>query len=286
MENDIKKLQSRLLDMAKVFHDFCEEHNLKYYMLGGTMLGAVRHKGFIPWDDDMDFGMMREDYDKMLALKDELPQGYSFNDHISDKNFKYGFCKLYDENSTYIESMLDSDYVGGIYIDIFPLDNIGNDIKKADKLFKKIKFRRKLRSLVYIKGKRSSLIKNIVVKTCQAVFKESNKWYEWPYKVIRKYKNKDCKLITNVYGANMERETIEKEVFGKPVLYDFEDTKFYGVEDYDKYLSKMYGDYMELPPEEKRKKHQISYIDYDLPYKEYRTIEKGKEQDGTTIKSK
>lgn len=112
-------LKQKLLDMAKVFHEFCMKHGLQYFMIGGTMLGAVRHKGFIPWDDDMDFGMLRKDYDRMMQLRTELPQGYSFNDYKTVKGYKYGFCKMYDENTTYIESAQDTKLIGGVYIDIF-----------------------------------------------------------------------------------------------------------------------------------------------------------------------
>lgn len=283
MNNDVKTLQAKLLEMAKYLHNFCVEHGIKYYMIGGTMLGAVRHKGFIPWDDDMDFGMLREDYDKLLSLKNELSVDYTLNDHISDKNFKYGFCKMYDENTTYIESVLDTDYVGGVYIDIFPLDNAGNDLEKAKKLHKKIKWRRRLRSILYTKGERKSKIKDVLVKVGQAILPESNKWFEWPYDVLKKYKGDDSRYLMNVYGAGYEKEIVEKDVFGEPKLYEFEDTQFYGVADYDKYLTSLYGDYMTPPPDDKRKKHSISFVDYNMPYKQYKEV-KGK-SDGT-IKNK
>lgn len=266
--NDTQRIQQRLLIMAKVFHEFCEKHGLKYYMLGGTMLGAVRHKGFIPWDDDIDFGMMREDYEKFLSLRDEYPSGYSLNDYKSDKNFKYGFCKIYDENSTYIEKLCKVELIGGIFIDVFPLDNIGDDFDKAIALSKKIRSRKKIVNAIMYKGARLTLAKTIISGALQ-IMPKTNKWYDWIYNTIGKYKNKDSKYITNVFGASHEKETVAKEVFGEPRLYDFEDTKFYGVADYDKYLSRMYGDYMTPPPEDKRGGHSICHVEFDKPYKEY-----------------
>lgn len=266
MEDEQKVLQNKLLDMAKIFHDFCVSHNLKYYMISGTMLGAIRHGGFIPWDDDIDFGMMREDYDRMLSLRNELPEGFTFNDHLSNKKFKYGFCKMYDENTTYIESAIDTHYIGGVYIDIFPFDNMGNDLQKALKMSKKIKRRKRIRSVLYTKGKRTTALKSFIVKTMQLVLPENYRWYEWPYKVLKRYKGTKSKYVANVYGA---AQPLPIEFFGEPKLYKFEDTYLYGLEDYDGYLKATFGDYMTPPPVEAREKHAISYINYDLPYKEY-----------------
>ncbi len=85
MDNNIKLTQNLLAEMAQVFHRFCVSHNLTYYMLGGTLLGAVRHRGFIPWDDDMDFGMPREDYERMLTLRHKIDDGFLLR-HIKTRN--------------------------------------------------------------------------------------------------------------------------------------------------------------------------------------------------------
>lgn len=267
MEKD-KILKERLLAMAKMFHNFCVEHGIKYYMIGGTMLGAVRHKGFIPWDDDMDFGIMRDDYEKLKDLRNEFLEGFSLNFYECNKNFQYGFCKIYDENSTYIEGLYDERAVGGIYIDIFPIDNVGDDLKKAEKIGSKIAFRKKVVAAIYANGKRSSSLKTLGVKMLGALPK-SPKWFSWVYQSVEKYKGTDSKLVTNVFGVNNLKEIMPKEYFGKPVLYEFENTRFYGVEKPDEYLTRLYGDYMTPPPEDKRGGHNIVYIDFETPYKEY-----------------
>ncbi|MDE6475094.1 MAG: LicD family protein [Clostridia bacterium] len=268
MENDIKLTQNILIEMAKVFHQFCVSHNLKYYMLGGTLLGAVRHGGFIPWDDDMDFGMPREDYEKMLSLRHKIDDGFSLKTHKDEKNFGYGFCKMYNENTTYIEKSLDTYTVGGVFIDIFPIDNIGDDYQKALALSKKIHRRKRIVSGIFIRGERKSRSLTIISKFLRLLPK-TNRWYEWPFKVVNKYKNKNSKYVTNIYGAWGDREIVPMTYLGTPKLYNFEETQLYGVEKYDEYLSNIYGDYMTPPPPEKRIGHSIYYVDFNKPYKQY-----------------
>lgn len=271
------ELKERLLKMATVFHEFCQKNGIRYYMLGGTMLGAVRHKGFIPWDDDMDFGIMREDYEKLKTLRNQLPDGYSLNFFEYNKNFQYGFCKLYDENSTYIEGLYDDKAVGGLYIDIFPIDDIGDDWKKAEEIGKKIVFRKKVVAAIYAKGQRSSSIKTLGVKA-MSLLPKTSKWFEWVYKVVEKYRGKNSKIITNVFGAYTIKEILPKEFFGEPELYKFENTQFYGVEKPHEYLTRLYGDYMTPPPEDKRGGHNIVYVDLETPYKEYLKKKEGEKK--------
>lgn len=275
METQTQIVQNRLLEMAKVFHNFCEENGLKYYMCGGTMLGAVRHGGFIPWDDDMDFVMMREEYEKMIALKDKMDGRFTFNFHNCNKNFKYGFCKMYDETTTCVETQSSTKFVGGVFLDIFPLDNIGDDPVKANKLQLKICRRRKIVYSVMQKGKRSTLIKTVLASFFQLLPK-TQKWFDWPYKAIKKYKGEKTKYVTNVFGSDKGRGVLPIRSFGTPKLYNFEDTQLYGLENYDEYLTICYGDYMTLPPIEKRVVHSLEKVDLNMPYKEY--IEQNKKE--------
>ncbi len=265
---EIRVVQEKLLEMAKVFHNFCVENDIKYYMCGGTMLGAIRHSGFIPWDDDMDFFVMRDDYEKLISLKYKLDKNYTFNVHSLDKKYKYGFCKMYDERTTYIEVSQDTKFVGGVFIDIFPLDNIGDDAEKARKTQLKIYRRRRIISGIYQRGKRTTLIKTVLTGIFQLLPK-TQKWFDWPYKAIRKYRDKDTVYVTNVYGSEKGRGVLPVESFGKPTLYNFEDTQLYGLENYDTYLKISYGDYMTPPPPEKRVSHSIGYMDFNMPYKQY-----------------
>ncbi len=268
MDNNIKLTQNLLAEMAQVFHRFCVSHNLTYYMLGGTLLGAVRRRGFSPWDDDMDFGMPREDYERMLTLRHKIDDGFSLKTYKDEKHFGYGFCKMYNENTTYIEKSLDTYTVGGVFIDIFPIDNIGDDYQKALVLSKKIHRRKRIVSGIFIKGERKSRSLTIISK-CLSLLPKTNKWYELPFKVVKKFKNKNSKYVTNIYGAWGDREIVPRAYLGTPKLYDFEETQLYGVEKYDEYLTNIYGDYMTPPPPEKRIGHSIYYVDLNKPYKQY-----------------
>ncbi|MDE6275152.1 MAG: LicD family protein [Clostridia bacterium] len=276
---EIKVIQDKLLEMAKVFHNFCVENDIKYYMLGGTLLGAIRHKGFIPWDDDMDFGMLRKDYEKLISLRDKLDKNYSFNFHMFDKNYKYGFCKMYDERTTYIEVSQDTKFIGGVFIDIFPIDNIGNDYNHAVALSKKSHRRKRILSGIFIKGERKSWSRTVISKFL-GLLPKTNKWFEWPFKLVKKYKNIDTKYVTNIFGVWGAKEIVPLTYLGTPQLYNFENIQLYGVEQYDKYLSNIYGDYMTPPPPEKRVGHSIYYVDFDKPYKQYIAEQKAKQDVG------
>ena len=123
----MNEMQSKLLDMMKWFHGYCEENGLRYYALGGTALGAVRHGGFIPWDDDLDVGMPRADYDRMISLCKNGTGNtrYRIEAPGQNRDFIYPFCKAYDTETTLVENARIK-AKRGVYIDIFPLDGIGN----------------------------------------------------------------------------------------------------------------------------------------------------------------
>ena len=132
------RLQEKLLEMFTWLVDFMSKNNLRYYMIGGTMLGAVRHQGFIPWDDDIDIAMPRSDYEKLIALlKDPVDHYLIETPRSLEKDYVYGYAKLYDMNTTMTEKKR-KNITRGIYIDIFPLDGIGNTLDESYKNYKKI----------------------------------------------------------------------------------------------------------------------------------------------------
>lgn len=247
------ELHRRALALGKCFHRICEKNSIPYYMLGGSMLGAVRHKGFIPWDDDMDFGVEREYFNKLVQiLNEQLPENYRLVSKDNVKGFYGGFIKIEDRQTLVKEHLTDFEY--GVSIDIFPLDRTNNNFS----LFSKnriINTLYKIHSYRFYNLKNYSLSKRCISKLLHIIHFPFNK--DFIYKIIDKHLLKDKgDYLANHYGAWGMKETVHKDTMGKPILYDFEDTRFYGAENYKDYLTSLYGeDYMILPPEEKRKIH-------------------------------
>lgn len=268
MNNGLSDLHKRLLHILSWYHSFCVEHNLNYYLLGGTMLGAARHQGFIPWDDDIDVGMPRKDYEKFL----ELTKNKNFGDFVVEgidtekKDFYYGYAKIYDTKSTLIENNRYK-IKRGIFLDLFPLDGVANDKNEIQPYYSSIQKKQRF----------------LFTKTCG--IRKGRKWYKnlaiyvgrlIPNFIVNSKKlmlsiDDTCKArayddylyVGNLYGNWGIKEIVERSVMSPPKLYKFEDLEVYGVADYDKYLTSLYGDWRKLPPKEKQVTHH-DYIELDL----------------------
>lgn len=244
---DIEEAHQILLDIAKAFTKVCDENNIPYYMLGGTMLGAVRHKGFIPWDDDMDFGVPREYYDLLInVLEKELPSPYrccTYKNGVSSSViFKV------DNSRTVINDACgkDANQELGLNIDIFPLDYCA----PTDTVWKKQKFLTFVYRAKFAKNANWSFGRRVVNKLFSIIL-------PWSKEEINMRKENMLKnlpqgdYLSNVFGAWGTRECIPVEWYGKGVKYKFEDTEFCGPAEFDKYLSQLYGDYMTPPKGDK-----------------------------------
>lgn len=265
---DIRPLQLRILDILVAFDKVCKEHNLRYYLWAGTMLGAVRHGGFIPWDDDADVAMPREDYDTLIAHAAEwLPQPYEMTSLESNKDFTGTYAKLVDASTTIIERY-DFRSVGGIYVDVFPIDGVPSSKCTANIYLRKFSFLRKMAYFCnrnpFKHGKgMSSWIPRLVQK-CYTN-------YELQSKGIAMMKKYPFATSANVCDYDDGSKGImPKEYVGTPTPINFEGYQLMGVAQSHKYLSHKYGDYMTIPPGEKQRQHNFYFLDYNLPYKEYK----------------
>lgn len=269
-KNELYKLHSLHLVLANEVRRICEKHNIKYFMIAGTLLGAIRHQGFIPWDDDMDIGMLRIDYEKFInACEKELDRNkfYLQNDKM-DRNYTYNFAKLRLNGTEIIEEFsLDVETHQGIYIDIFPFDNVPDNRVKRFIQYKEFWFLKNLLWIKcgygdkYIKKQLSFKIAKCLVKLFSIEFLKLKK-----YNVITRYENEKTTFVVAGEGAyGLKKETIQRNWIEILTEYNFETEKYFGISDYNGYLSYFYGDYMTLPPKDKRNHHQrirINYGDY------------------------
>ena len=249
-----EELHKTLLDIAKEFDKICRKNDIPYYMLGGTMLGAVRHKGFIPWDDDMDFGVMRPDFERLKeALKAELPERYVMNTMDNCDMLFSDFIKISD-NNTLIKELYKKHCKDelGVNIDVFPLDYTnGNKGLLSTNL--RIYLLLKIQNNRFADIHPRALWKNVLAVLVKILFCATKRRSIINY--INKHLKREGDYIANTYGAWGLKEIMPKEWMGTPKPYAFEDTELMGVEDAHRYLTSLYGDYMELPPEDKRHIH-------------------------------
>ncbi|MDD7252179.1 MAG: LicD family protein [Prevotellaceae bacterium] len=266
---DIRQLQLRLLDILVAIDEMCHKQGLRYYLMYGSMLGAVRHSGFIPWDDDIDIGLPRPDYERLIRhWREWLPDHLELVCPENDPTYPVAFGKIQDARTTLIERP-HYPYLGGIYCDIYPLDGAPS-----------AKWRRRLHIAHYFVCFRalylihrdpyrhghgpSSWVPLLLrkVTTLQHIQQTIRR-------ILLKYPYEDCDLIC-LYNDHTHA-VIPKEVFGQPQPISFEGKRVNGVADARAYLLKCFGDtYMQQPPKNKRHQHHYYYLDFDHPYREYK----------------
>lgn len=250
----IEKIRSIELSIMDYIDTICKEHSIQYFLFYGSLLGAVRHKGFIPWDDDIDIVMPRPDYDKFVGL-------YKSNDSFElkkpgDKGYTYEFAKVFDKNTVVEEDVTgESDY--GIWVDIFPLDGLN----KSDKLQNLRLFllqRSRVASIYSIPPTSSLLIKPFVY-----IYWRICKWIGSSYfinkidKLSRKYLFGDTEYVGFAPSIHSKNKYLDINWFNDSINLPFENREYVAPKEWDACLSSLYGDYMTLPPEDKRLPHSV-----------------------------
>lgn len=255
-EIDQSEIKPRLIEMAKYFAKICDDNNLTYFMSGGTVLGAVRHKGFIPWDDDMDFHMPRADYDKLIEIMSIQDGRYKLLEHSINKEYGYPYAKLSDTTTVLIEKGGDCGVELGLNLDIFPLNGLGNSVKQAKKLMRKINpyIILNLSLLVSPWRKEVSFIKNFAIACIRVIAKMFTKerLLRNISKISATYDYESSAFIGEFVDEIGNKRIVKQEIYGKGQLLPFEDIKLNAPAQYHEFLTQFYGDYMTPPPEDKR----------------------------------
>lgn len=261
-EINIEELKKIQVDILCYVDEFCCEHNIRYWLDCGTLLGAVRHKGYIPWDDDIDIGMLREDYEKFMKLFPGTSERYAFCSMETTPNYYQSFGKVIDTNTVLYEGDMKGAKLA-VYIDVFVYDNAPDDDAALKRMYDMRDFWRKLNNAqVGLHRKTNNSIKEVTVKAGSMLMKAFPRGY-FVKKLIensKKYAGVETKRVGN-FTSNT-RMAGEKSIFSDFIKLPFEDKAFYVPVGYDRWLKAFYGDYMVLPPEEKRVcHHQIkAYI--------------------------
>lgn len=254
---DQKKIMVRIL---KSIDNFCTENNIMYYLAYGTLLGAVRHKGFIPWDDDVDIVMDRQNYEKFCKLyNDNRTDNFRLICRDNTPGYNHLFAKICDMDTLLIENVPNSIELG-VYVDVFINDYLSNRKKFALKLINKIILYRHFISVISIADrvgrplyKRMILcvlrLFNKIIKSDFFMRKINN--YAKTY--IKQPDSKYCGSVTSLFYG--EKEIMESEWFGKGAKLEFEGAFFNVPLKYDLVLKQLYGDYMQLPPKDKQVTH-------------------------------
>lgn len=250
------------LDLLKVFADICKNYNLKWYLGGGTLLGAIRHEGFIPWDDDIDVMMPREDYEKLLDIKDlnkQLPH-YIKLDTYKNKQCFYPFAKLSDRRTVLREKKNKIKYTLSINIDIFPIDGIPEGDKEYHRLCSKIiKLRKLLLTCIYKTEYSSRSMKRFIKKIAGPVLDLIGPFRIAKVidKIAKEYPIKKSQNVGCLVWGYDEKEKVNRDGFEKAIKVKFEGFSYPAPSNYKEYLTNHYGNYLELPPVEERVNHEF-----------------------------
>lgn len=274
----IREIQDKLLEILLYFTKFCDENGLGYVLAGGTCLGAVRHQGFIPWDDDVDVFMLREDYEKLQALWQEKADLSRYACVRSDDkvNIHHSATEIKDNNTTFINHHSENaDIHQGLMIDVIPIDAVAPG--KLGQL------RQMVNCLVFccfnfqrLPEHKSKLFYYATKLALALVPSFRMKYLLWRHceKQIARYAGQNLPLVASfVEGATIMRQHFPREWFTNPGYLDFEGHRLKVPADTDSYLRISYGDYMQLPPEEERVyRHNAVFIDLKHSYKQYKGI--------------
>lgn len=264
-------MQEKLLEMLDWFHSFCVSNNIRYYIIGGTLLGAMRHGGFIPWDDDVDVAVPMGDYERLCALLAERRGHYIIETAFGGRDdYVCNYAKLYDTDTTLVEHAK-RECRRGVYLDIFPLGGIGDTQEEAQRNYRGyLWLSRFLSTRTSAVRKERAWYKNAAIVLASLIpgfMARENRTAQRLERMAEKMSRGDAKYVITFASAYELREIMPREVYGTPAEYTFEGRRFFGPAEPEEYLRRLYGDWRQLPPPEERTSgHDIAELRLDRSY--------------------
>ncbi len=274
-KNQDDELKAAELSILKAILVIIEKHDLRYYMLGGTLLGAIRHQGFIPWDDDIDIGMPRPDYEAFLKYAErELQAPFKIQTALDGHSvYSYYYARIVDYRVMLRRTISETAVEIPVWIDIFPLDGVPEGKVKFTiwngkctflyNLFKFSQFQYYYKASITRAGrfrKAKTVFKQAFYKLKLEEMLDTNKIWTQLDRELKKYPYENAEKIINFCGHWGLKEMFSREYYEESSLYKFEDCELRGPKNYDFILSQMYGDYMTPPPVSNRNQHSVEMI--------------------------
>ena len=270
-KDTLRRLQQKELESLVYFDSFCKRHELRYFLLGGCVIGAIRHGGFIPWDDDVDIIMPRRDYERMLKLWKQHETGTRFLMLKTDGTVFTGnsFATLVDTSATMIkENQMYLDVPHGIVTDIFPLDGCPDGrFQRILQYYHAMMYSLYITEVVPTKhGGLIKLVSTVLLKLVPSRKRRTKIWQKHERKMTRYAFNTHVKCTELCAGPHYMRNEYPQAAFAEAEYHDFEGLSLPLPQGYDAYLTMAFGDYMTLPPEDQQAPHHdLAALDLDMP---------------------